>query len=128
MISGIIDSTVIIHILRRQAAAKNWLRQEAHLGVTTITWMEVLYGAPGKSGQQEAVNVLNTLTPIHLTQADQEWAIRLLLIYRLSHGVSINDCLIAGVAYRMQIPLYTHNLKDLTTLIGPLAVKPYETS
>lgn len=44
---------------------------------------------------------------------------------RLSHGVTVNDCLIASVAHRLQIPLYTHNLKDMTPLIGELAVKPY---
>lgn len=45
--------------------------------------------------------------------------------YRLSHGVATNDCLIASVAYRLQVPLYTHNLKDMTSILGKLAVKPY---
>lgn len=36
-----------------------------------------------------------------------------------------NDCLIASVAYRLKVPLYTHNLKDMTPIIGNLAVKPY---
>ncbi len=44
--------------------------------------------------------------------------------YRLSHGVTINDCLIASVAYRLEVPLYTHNIKDMTPLFGKLAVKP----
>jgi predicted nucleic acid-binding protein len=128
MIDGIVDSTVIIHILRRQVAAKNWLRTQSALGVITVTWMELLYGAPGKRGQEEAVNLLNTFIPVYLTPADQEWAIRSMLILRLSHGVSINDCMIAAAAHRMQLPLFTHNLKDLNALIGPLAVKPYETN
>jgi predicted nucleic acid-binding protein len=45
--------------------------------------------------------------------------------YRLSHGVATGDCFIASVAYRLQVPLYTHNLKDMTPMIGNLAVKPY---
>jgi predicted nucleic acid-binding protein len=46
--------------------------------------------------------------------------------YRLSHGVGINDCLIASVAHRLQLPLYTHNLKDMRVLLGEtLVIKPY---
>jgi hypothetical protein len=30
-----------------------------------------------------------------------------------------------SVAYRLRVPLYTHNLKDMTPMIGNLAVKPY---
>lgn len=39
--------------------------------------------------------------------------------------LGMDDCLIASVAHRLQVPLYTHNLKDMTPLIGELALKPY---
>lgn len=45
--------------------------------------------------------------------------------YRLSHGVGMMDCLIASTSARLQIPLFTRNLKHLTLLIGALAVQPY---
>ena len=46
--------------------------------------------------------------------------------YRLSHGVGINDSLIAAVSYRLQVPLYTHNLKHMRVLLGDtLPQKPY---
>ena len=45
---------------------------------------------------------------------------------RLSYGVGINDCLIASVAQRLQVPLYTHNLKHMRVLLGDtLPQKPY---
>jgi predicted nucleic acid-binding protein len=38
----------------------------------------------------------------------------------------MNDCLIASVAQRLQVPLYTHNLKDMHVLLSTsLVVKPY---
>jgi hypothetical protein len=37
--------------------------------------------------------------------------------YRLSHGVEMNDCLIASVRHRLQVPLYTHNVKDMRVLL-----------
>lgn len=46
--------------------------------------------------------------------------------FRLTHGVTSQDCLIAAVAYRLQLPLYTHNLKDMVPLIGTLALKRYD--
>jgi predicted nucleic acid-binding protein len=45
--------------------------------------------------------------------------------FQFSHHIGMNDCLIASVAYRLQLPLYTHNLKDMMPMIGQLAVKPY---
>jgi predicted nucleic acid-binding protein len=45
--------------------------------------------------------------------------------FQFSHRIGMEDCLIAAVAYRLQIPLYTHNLKHMTPLLGTLAVKPY---
>ncbi|NJL58085.1 type II toxin-antitoxin system VapC family toxin [bacterium] len=45
--------------------------------------------------------------------------------FQFSHHVGMNDCLIASVAYRLGLPLYTYNLKDMTTLIGSLAIQPY---
>src|SRR5262249_35575993 len=62
---------------------------------------------------------------IHITGVDQDWAMQQMEKFRLSHGIATNDCLIASVAYGLHLPLYTHNLKDMTPMIGSLAVKPY---
>ncbi|NWF68509.1 MAG: hypothetical protein HXY40_05435 [Chloroflexi bacterium] len=56
--------------------------------------------------------------------ADIDWAADRLADFRLSHGVEIMDCLIAAPCHRLQLPLYTHNLKHLTPLLGALAHKP----
>jgi predicted nucleic acid-binding protein len=47
------------------------------------------------------------------------------MVFTLSHGVGIMDCLIASVSYRLQVPLYTRNLKHFTPLLGALAQTPY---
>jgi predicted nucleic acid-binding protein len=49
-----------------------------------------------------------------------------LLVKRLSDGVAINDCLIASVCHRLQLPIYTHNTKHMTRLLDPtLVIQPY---
>ena len=84
-----------------------------------------MHGAGSKVKEAACKSVLGHFELLHLSQADQEWAMEQMERYCLSHGVSINDCLIASVAYRLQVPLYTHNIKDMTPLIGKLTVKPY---
>jgi len=49
-----------------------------------------------------------------------------LLEKRLSDGVAMNDCLIASVCQRLELPLYTHNGKHMTRLLDPaLVIQPY---
>ncbi|MEZ4670167.1 MAG: hypothetical protein R3E39_19855 [Anaerolineae bacterium] len=44
---------------------------------------------------------------------------------RLSHNVDSFDFLIAALAHRLQLPLYTRNLKHFGPLLGGLAVVAY---
>lgn len=127
MTIGVVDSTVLIHILRGNLAAEAWsTTQPVRLSVTPITWLEVIYGAPSKRVQAATQAVLNRFDMAYLTQADMDWAMQQLLTYRLSHGIAIMDCLIASVCHRLQVPLYTHNVRDMTILLGSaLVIKPY---
>ena len=127
MTIGVVDSTVIIHVFRKNQTARAWLdAQPVRLLVTPITWLEVMQGAPGKRGQATCKAILSQFDMEYLTPTDMGWAMQQLERYRLSHGVGMNDCLIASVAHRLQIPLYTHNLKDMRVLLGEtLVVKPY---
>jgi hypothetical protein len=123
---GLVDTPVILHYFRHNAAARAWVdSQPVRLSVTSITWLEVMEGASSKANQTESKSVLGKLELIYLTSADQQWAMERLERFQFSHHISMNDCLIAAAAHRLELPLYTHNLKDITPLIGPLAVKPY---
>ena len=127
MTLGVVDSTVIIHVFRKNAAARAWIdAQPVRLLVTPITWLEVMQGAPGKSGQATCKAILSQFDMEYLTPADMDWAMQQMERYRLSYGVGMNDCLIASVAHRLQVPMYTHNLKDMRVLLNEaLVVKPY---
>ena len=123
---GIVDTTVIVHLLRKYQPALVWYDIQAQaLGLTPVTWMEVMYGAGSKAKQAFCKTLLSEFTLVHVGASDQEWAMMQMEQFRLSHGITTNDCLIASVAYRLQIPLYTHNLKDMSPMLGNLAVKPY---
>ncbi|MBZ0278911.1 MAG: PIN domain-containing protein [Anaerolineae bacterium] len=126
MTNAIADTTVVIHLYRRYEPALTWYRSLAQpLGITPVTWMEIMFGAGSKTKQTACKAILSQFDLIYLTSNDQRWAMQQMEKYRLSHGVAMGDCFIASVAYRLQIPLYTHNIKDMTPMIGSLAVKPY---
>jgi predicted nucleic acid-binding protein len=126
MTVAVADTTVVVHLYRRYTPALTWYGSLSQpLGISSITWMEVMYGAGSKAKQAASKTLLSQFDLIHLTSVDQDWAMQQMEKYRLSHGVATNDCLIAAVAYRLQLSLYTHNLKDMSPMIGHLAVKPY---
>ena len=93
--------------------------------MTSISRLEFIYGARGRSALAEAIKLLNTFTTITLTDADQIWTEQQLVKYRLSLGVEINDGLIASVCQRLQVPIYTQNVKDMQKFLSPaLVIRP----
>ncbi len=124
---ALIDSTVLVDLLRKHPPAHAWLaaKPASSIGTTNISWMELIYGAQNKLAQQQCLQVVGIFPLVYLTQEDMTWAMEQLLKYRLRHSVGVGDCLIASVSHRLQVPLYTHNLKHLSPLLGDLAVRPY---
>jgi predicted nucleic acid-binding protein len=85
-----------------------------------------MYGARGKAGQQQCETIMNQFDKVYLTETDQEWASQQMKTYRLSHGISINDCLIAAITYRLQVPIYTSNVKDMKVMLPDnFVINPY---
>jgi predicted nucleic acid-binding protein len=62
---------------------------------------------------------------VYPTDSDMDWGMLQLSRFHFSHNVGVLDCLIAAPAHRLQLPLYTTNLKHFTPLLGALAVRPY---
>ncbi|MGB1288867.1 MAG: PIN domain-containing protein, partial [Aggregatilineales bacterium] len=126
MNDGIIDTSVLIHYYRKQNAARIWIdNQSAKLSITSVTWMEFMRGASSKANQVELKTLLNRFELVYLTEIDQQWAMQQLEKHQFSHRIGMGDCLIASVAHRLQIPLYTHNLKHMIPLLDALAIQPY---
>jgi predicted nucleic acid-binding protein len=95
------------------------------VAVTRMVYLEVIDGCKTKQKQRFALKLLSTFEFIEFSQNDFDWATEMLIQFRLSHNVGMNDCLIAAPAARLGLPLYTHNLKHFAPLLGPLAQKPY---
>ena len=124
---GIVDTTVILHLYRNHKPANQWLESQTDVHtITTVSWLEVMRGAPGKTGQARCLKLLELFEVEYVTQQDQIWAMEQMTKLRLSRGVEMNDCLIASVSYRLNIPIYTHNTKDMLKLLSTTLVQiPY---
>jgi predicted nucleic acid-binding protein len=125
VIIAVLDTTVILHLFRKYQPALNWFNNQQTYGVTSITWLEVMEGASNKGNQSQCKTLLEQFELLYPSSSDQQWAMQQLEQFQFSHHIGKEDCLIASVAYGLQLPLYTHNLKDMAPLIGKLAVKPY---
>jgi predicted nucleic acid-binding protein len=125
MIYAILDTTVVLHIFRKYQPAISWFNNTQRYGITTTTWMEVMEGTSNKRNQAECNGLLSQFALLYPTMADQQWAMQQLEHFQFSHHIGKDDCLIASVVHRLQVPLYTHNLKDMQPLLGAFAIKPY---
>lgn len=127
MVVALVETNVVVDLLRDYTPALNWLKRQNQptFGITPIIWMEVITGGDNKAERKRAAKFMAYFEMVYLTQSDLDWAMDAQMLYELSHGVGMMDCLIASVSHRLQLPLYTHNLKHFSPLLGDLAQKPY---
>ena len=123
--TGLLDTAVLVDILRAFSPAIEWLSRQERLGVSPVVWLEILEGAENAREQARAVDLLRHFEKIEVAPTDFDWAIQQALRLRLSHNVDMMDCLIASSAQRLEVPLFTRNLKHFQPMIGDLAQRPY---
>ncbi len=123
--NGLVDTSVIVDLLRGYQPAAAWLQGQGRLGVCRVVWIEILEGSLNRVKQQQAIALLNRFDLVEVTTSDLVWATQTLMIYGLSHNVDGYDCIIASINHRLQLPLYNRNMKHFAPLLGNLSVKPY---
>jgi predicted nucleic acid-binding protein len=125
VVIGLLDTAVLVDFLRAYPPAGDWLHRQAHLGVSPIVWLELIEGVEDKRDQARALQLLQLFERVDILPVDFDWAIQQALRFRLSHNIDMMDCLIASTAYRLNIPIFTSNLKHFRPLLGDLVQKPY---
>ncbi len=127
MTTAFIDTTVLIHIFRKDNAAMHWFTSQTTIfSITPIVWMEYMVGVPNKRAQADSLKLLTGFEVAHLTLEDMNWAMQQIVLHRFSQGVAIMDCINASICYRLAVPIYTHNVKDYVKVLpSQLVIKPY---
>jgi len=114
----LIDSCVLIDMLRGDSIIKNKIQSINKPFVTFIITMELMQGATNKDSLFKIKKELNNfyLLPMHDEIANL--AIQLIDKYSLSNGLTIPDAIIAASSLVYALPLYTHNVKDFKFISG----------
>ncbi len=126
-IDAVLDTNIIIDLLRAvpQAVAWHTSLPRKSFAITPIVWMETVQGATNTVERARAIRLLHDFRIEHSTVDDNNWAMLQLSRFHLSYGVEFPDTMIASVAVRLAVPLYTLNLKHYTPLPGVDAQRPY---
>jgi predicted nucleic acid-binding protein len=124
---AILDTSVLVDLLRGFQPATNWFASLGRLrvAITPVVWMETVEGATDKVKRAQTIRFLRQFRLEHPTEDDNRWAMRQLARFHLSHRVQLQDVMIASVAARLAVPLYTANLKHFQPLPSVDAKKPY---
>jgi predicted nucleic acid-binding protein len=124
---ALLDTSILVDLLRGFPPATSWF---AGLGrqrtaITPVVWMETVQGATDGAKRARTLRFLRQFSLEHPTPDDNRWAMRQIASFHLSHSVHLQDAMIASVAARLAVPLYTTNLRHFQPLPSVDAKKPY---
>jgi predicted nucleic acid-binding protein len=91
--------------------------------ISSITYSEIIFGSRDKSHQNKLAKNLLRFEIINIDPVIDGLHRNLIAKYALSHGLTIQDAMIAATCLKEDYPLYTLNRKDFgfineLTLIG----------
>lgn len=125
----VVDTDVVVDILRQHAPAIRWLEQmrEDGLVISGFSAMEVLAGCHDKA-EQDAIQqrVFSRFNVAWLSETECELALKMYAAIHLSKKLGIIDALIGQTALFLKLPLCTFNIKHYAAVPGLQVVRPYE--
>lgn len=127
MLPAILDTSVLVDLLRGFQPAKEWFESlnRQRVAITPVVWMEIVQGAANRERRAKAIRFLRQFRIEHSTEDDNRWAMRQLARFHLSHNIELQDTMIASVPARLAVPLYATNLKHFEPLPAVDARNPY---
>ena len=108
------DTCILIDFLRGKTEVKEKLSKDREhgLGMSTITYMELMVGALNKREVGIIKNAFADFEIIEISEPISIKASNLIEKFTKSHGLLIPDALIGATALELDLPLYTANIKD----------------
>lgn len=100
-------------------AAQRWLGSLAEVpSIPNIAHMEVVRGCQNKAELYRQQNLFALYPVVWMTEQDCHLALALLTQFRLSHGLGLEDALIAATALGQGATLCTFNVKHFAAVPG----------
>lgn len=116
----LVDTNIIIEVLRNNDDIIEKIKAIGieKIAVSSVTKMELYYGALNKADLRRIKKYLQAFEVIHINNDISELAIELIEKYAKSHNLNLPDALIASSAITEDLKLLTLNLKDFRYIDG----------
>ena len=125
---GLIDTNVVIDAHRQYPPAVAFLLAVQATGpaeISIVSSMEMVDGCQNGSAQSKLLLTLSQFTVHPVSATMSQDAFQLMLQFRLSHSLDIEDSLIAATARELVLPLYTVNVKHFQMIPNLTVLRPY---
>ena len=115
----LLDTNVLIDVLKGEATARDWLEQQQQPAVSVITWIEVLVGC--RTTESQVVEAwLDCFARLPLDRDIARESVQA----RQRHGLKVPDAIILATARCHGLTLATRNSKDFPLSLGEV-LHPY---
>ncbi len=123
----VLDTDVLIDVLRKHPSAVDWARgiTGEELVIPGIVAMELVVGSRNRADLNTLQRALRSFRVFWPSPTACEAALATQSVGSLSHGINVNDCLIAHSAMEPDVPLHTFNVKHFGAVVGLQTVQPY---
>ncbi len=109
----VLDTNILIEILKGNEDIVSFVQNlKAQLFISTISKMELFYGARDKKELQRIEDFTNLFHILEINEHISKYSTNLIKQYSKSHNLNIPDALIASTCIFHKAILYTLNLKD----------------
>ncbi len=116
----LVDTNVLIEAFKGNETATSSIVNIGieNVAVSSITAMELYFGALNKRELADIRREIEALTVLHINNDVSHKAMELVYTYSKSHYLQIPDAIIAAQSIVHDIPLMTYNVKDFSYIRG----------
>jgi len=115
----LLDTNILVEILKGNNETIEKIQLlEAKLSISSITVMELYYGALNKAELTKLEKFVSLFSIIELNENISKKATKLVKRYAKSHTLDIPDSLIASTSLVLNAKLVTYNTKDFKYIDG----------
>lgn len=121
----LLDTDVMVDVLRGYESAKQWLESAEEVGLPGLVVMELLQGCENAKEQRQLEKSLSAYPLYWPSEEDCNRALTSFSSHHLSDNIGLLDALIAETAIGIRADLATFNVKHYRVLKGLKIIQPY---
>jgi tRNA(fMet)-specific endonuclease VapC len=125
VVNILIDTDIIIDILRRKPEAVAFSKSLEIVSISSLTAFELINGCINKENLKETLKLIEGVSIIYPNEQCQKISLGIFSKFKLRYGIGLVDSLIAGIAINEGYTLATRNLKHFEFLDDIKIIQPY---